>query len=271
MRRLYVSFLTLNFLVLVTAQTWAAPDAGTNSAAKETAVAGLAQSRQMLLVTTKDWDSVTGTMRYFIRVGGDGGFPEVKPPSGWLETVKPIPVVIGRNGLGWGRGLALPVELPGPTKKEGDGKSPAGVFRLSSAFGLASAGNVKGIKLPYRQLTDQIECVDDVKSTNYNSIVNRAEKSPPDWNSSEKMRAVGERYRLGIVVDHNVDPRETGGGSCIFIHIWQDAATGTSGCTAMAPENMEGIIRWLDSEEHPVLVQMPEAAYKELRGRLGLP
>ena len=130
---------------------------------------------------------------------------------------------------------------------------------------------MKDIKLPYRQLTDEIECVDDVKSTNYNSIVDRAQLAQPDWNSSEKMQAVGARYRLGVVVDHNADPREMGAGSCIFIHIWQDAATGTSGCTAMAPENMETLVRWLDPALHPVLVQLPAAAYNELKSKLGLP
>lgn len=276
MRKIFNSLLAAGFLGLVNAQALAAADAETNSPEKETAISELAGCEQLLLVTTKDWDSPTGTLRRFLRIDSRatprGRWAVARiPPHGPRGQGISIEVVVGRNGLGWGRGLVLPDTLPGPTKKEGDGKSPAGVFRLSSAFGLAAAEKMKDIKLPYRQLTDEIECVDDVKSTNYNSIVNRAEKSPADWSSSEKMRAVGERYRLGIVVDHNVDPREAGGGSCIFIHIWQDAATGTSGCTAMAPENMEEIIRWLNPERHPLLVQMPEAAYQELRGKLGLP
>ena len=260
MQRIRPSYLMLS--LLVAAQAVLAADANTDVVAKESAASGLSASRQMLLVTTKDWNSVTGTMRRFARKSAQ---------DKWLEAAKPISIVVGRNGLGWGRGLPLPVTLPGPIKHEGDGKSPAGVFRLGSAFGLAEPDKMKDIKLPYRQLTESIECVDDVKSTNYNSIVDRAQQSPPDWNSSEKMRAVGAQYRLGIVVDHNVEPRENGGGSCIFIHIWQSAATGTSGCTAMAPENIETIIRWLNPEEHPVLVQLPEAACKELQGKLALP
>ncbi|MDB6022843.1 MAG: hypothetical protein JWQ04_2700, partial [Pedosphaera sp.] len=72
----------------------------------------IASSRQLLLVTTKDWNAVTGVMRRFARADAS---------SGWNEVGAGIPVVVGRNGLGWGRGLSLPFALPGPVKKEGDG------------------------------------------------------------------------------------------------------------------------------------------------------
>lgn len=219
-------------------------------------------SRQMVLVTTKDWNSLTGVMRRFTRT-------DLRSP--WTEVGMAVPVVVGRHGIAWGRGLNPSFHLPGPEKKEGDGKSPAGIFRLSSAFGLAAPDAVKQIRMPYQQLTEGIECVDDAQSEHYNSIVDRKATAKPDWNSSEKMRSVGARYRLGIVVDHNTDPREPGGGSCIFLHIWQDAKTGTTGCTAMAPAQMETLIAWLNPADNPMLVQLPESAYKQLQKNLRLP
>lgn len=220
----------------------------------------LADAEQALVVITADWKAVPGTMLRFER----------KDTSAkWKRVGAAIPIVVGRSGLGWGRGLNLPTTLPGPVKHEGDGKSPAGVFALGRAFGLAE--KAKGIKLPYEHLTSAIECVDDAKSEHYNTIVDRDQAKPVDWNSSEKMQSVGECYRLGVVVDHNTDPREPGGGSCVFLHIWKTPTTPTSGCTAMARDQMEKLIVWLDPAKHPVLVQLPEAEYKQLQKEWQLP
>jgi len=160
---------------------------------------------------------------------------------------------------------------PAQSNTKAMARVPPEFFRLSSAFGLAEPAKMKSVRLPYAQLTASIECVDDVKSTNYNLIVDRAKTAAPDWNSSEKMRAVGEQYRLGVVVDHNADPRENGGGSCIFLHIWKSAKTGTSGCTAMTREKIESLLAWLDPSAHPALVQLPEAEYKQLQAAWALP
>jgi L,D-peptidoglycan transpeptidase YkuD (ErfK/YbiS/YcfS/YnhG family) len=219
-------------------------------------------SKQLVLVLTKKWNSVPGTVWRFQRAD------EHAP---WKKVGNKIPVVVGRNGLAWGKGVNPPVDLPGPKKQEGDGKSPAGIFVLSSAFGLAEPQEVKNVKLPYQPLSSVIECVDDVQSVHYNSIVDRSKVEKVDWNSSEKMREVGEQYRWGVVVDHNTNPRLAAGGSCIFMHIWKGSRTGTSGCTAMSRENMEKFLPWLDSKDHPVLVQLPESEYNRLRKDWQLP
>ncbi|EEF57456.1 L,D-transpeptidase family protein [Pedosphaera parvula] len=218
--------------------------------------------KQLVLVITKNWQAVPGAVWRFERADEH---------SPWKKVGGKIPVVVGRNGLAWGKGLNPPVDLPGPHKKEGDGKSPAGMFRLSSAFGLAEPNEAKNVKLPYQPLSDLIECVDDVQSIHYNSIVDRSKVDKVDWNSSEKMREVGEQYRWGVVVDHNVNPRVAAGGSCIFMHIWKDAKTGTSGCTAMSRENMEKLLPWLNPADHPVLVQLPESEYNKLHKDWQLP
>ena len=48
---------------------------------------------------------------------------------------EPTPVTIGRAGSAWGLGLH-PAQR-GPQKREGDGRAPAGVFRIGTAFGYA--------------------------------------------------------------------------------------------------------------------------------------
>ena len=221
----------------------------------------LKDSRQLLLVTTADWHQVSGVLRCFER-------KNVK--ASWREVGSKIEIVVGRNGIAWGRGLH-PATTSEPQKKEGDGKSPAGIFKLSSAFGFAPASEMKRLKLPYLQLTDAIECVDDVPSKRYNSIVDRNQISGVDWKSSEKMLAIGEQYRLGIVVDHNVSPRISGQGSCIFVHIWKGDGSGTSGCTATEKPAMEKLLSWLDAKAKPVLVQLPEAEFRRLQTDWQLP
>ena len=126
----------------------------------------LAGSTQMVVVTTANWEAHTGLMRWFSRTNAGGV---------WHGVDEPYTIVVGRAGLAWGKGLNAVIETAdGPAKHEGDGKSPAGIFRLSSAFGRDAASAIPGLKLPYQQLTAAIECVDDSKSAHYNSIVNRA-------------------------------------------------------------------------------------------------
>src|SRR5204862_1098842 len=123
-----------------------------------------------------------------------------------------IAVVVGRNGLGQGRGLVR-LDFDGaPDKKEGDNRAPAGIFRLSSAFGYAPARSAAWVKLPYLALSKQIEGIDDPASRYYNKLVNRSAVAKVDWRSSEQMRRDDVLYKWGIVVAHN-SKRIPGAGS----------------------------------------------------------
>ncbi|HTK37558.1 MAG TPA: L,D-transpeptidase family protein [Pyrinomonadaceae bacterium] len=206
------------------------------------------KSLQAVVVTTPSWASVQGTARLFERKTAD---------SAWKQVGDSFPIVVGRNGLGPDSEFT---GLKGEAAKhEGDGKSPAGFFPLTFAFG--SSTDPAKTALPYTKLDEYTECVDDVKSTHYNTVVNRMQVGNFDWNSSEKMLAVGPPYESGIFVGYNSYPPVRGNGSCIFLHIWKDATTGTSGCTAMERTNLEKILAWVRQEKNPYLVQLPEAIY----------
>lgn len=226
--------------------------------------APLARSRQLVLVTTRDWDAVGGVLRRFERRGARGA---------WAQVGAEVPVVVGRTGLAWGVGLVEPAgaAAAGPRKREGDGKAPAGVFRLGPAFGFASAREASALlRLPYKPLTPSTECVDDAASRHYNLVLERSALKVADWNSSERMREV-EGYRWGLVVAHNAAPPAPGLGSCIFLHVWAGPAKGTAGCTAMEQTNLEVLLGWLDPAKRPLLVQLPEGEYARLRGAWLLP
>ena len=224
-----------------------------------------ASSTQLIVVTTSDWNTPEGTLQRFQRS---------RPGKHWEAIGAPVAVVVGKNGLGWGSGVvsADSLQVAGataPVKKEGDGKAPAGIFHLSSAFGYAEEAP-RGWKMPYVHLTPLTECVDDPASKFYNRVLDRTGLSG-DWKSSEHMLRSDELYRWGIVVDHNASPPKAGDGSCIFLHIWRGPGQGTVGCTAMAPERLEAILGWLAPLQKPLLVQLPAAEYSRLRGKWKLP
>ena len=79
-----------------------------------------------------------------------------------------------------------------------------------------------------------------------------------------------EPYRWGAVVAHNLD-QVPGAGSCIFLHVWEGAGVPTAGCTAMPEAEMLRLVRWLDRNKNPLLVQLPAAEYRRLRDAWKLP
>jgi D-alanyl-D-alanine dipeptidase len=205
-------------------------------------------------VTTPAWDSSTGSLQQWER-------PDSSAP--WRKSGEAAPVAVGGHGLAWGLGLhEIPKGDEGPRKKEGDRRAPAGMFRLTGAFGFAP--EARG-KLPWQQITATTEAVDDPASQFYNRVVDRQRVDQPDWHSSEHMAAI-PGYALGVVVAHN--PRNIpGAGSCIFLHLWSGKRVGTAGCTVLREGDLLALVRWLDPARQPVLIQLPEAVMRrDLKG-----
>lgn len=219
-------------------------------------------SRQMILVLT---DSITSTN------GNLFCFEKQNEKNVWTQINNKIPVVLGRNGLGWGRGLNSIDSSKLPTKTEGDGRSPAGVFELGAAFGYSTAEEMKGLKIPYIPITEMVECIDDIKSDYYNLIVKQDEIEKVDWQSSEKMFFADIWYQQGVIVEHNTNPISNGSGSCIFLHNWSHPDETSAGCTEMKPINLKKIIYWLDSSANPILIQLTKQLFTEYQNIWNLP
>jgi D-alanyl-D-alanine dipeptidase len=218
--------------------------------------------RQLIIVTTKNWNDVRATVQFLERAQA-GETP-------WRKVGEQFPGVIGKQGFAWGIGLHGTGEKGAPTKKEGDQKSPAGVFKLYSVFGTANPARVSFLRFPYEEVGPSSEAIDDPRSRYYNRIVSRAEVKYRDWSTSESMLAVGGRYRLGVMLEHNWS-QVPGFGSCIFFHVWGRDRSGTAGCTAVSLANLERFIHWLDADKYPLIVQLPKTEYLRLKQSWELP
>ncbi len=221
----------------------------------------LAAAGQVVLVTSPGRDAPAGTLRTFERT-----------EAGWREVGQARHVTLGRAGSAWGIGLHVP-QVTGPRKQEGDGRSPAGIFYVGTAFGYPERVDTG---LEYQAMDAGDWCMDVSGSRYYNRIVNVAKVGERGIEgSSEPMRrdlhADGDqRYRIGFVVEHNAAGADRG-GSCIFAHVWKSPDDATAGCTAMSDENMQGLLRWLDRRRNPMFVLLPEDAYARLRAEWQLP
>jgi len=222
--------------------------------------ATLQKSRQIIIVKAKSRASTAAEMSLYERTGEQ-----------WCAVKQGIPVVLGKNGLGWGRSFGIDykkLDKNVPAKMEGDGRSPSGIFGIQRAFGFSDKN--PSIRLPYVKLTASVECVDDAGSKYYNQVIDNREMPSRDWKSSERMSAVNV-YKIGLVIEHNTQPVVKGRGSCIFFHIWDKPDKGTSGCTAMAENDLAFLVQWLDPEKDPLLLQFTEEIYNNIKGTLNLP
>jgi len=221
----------------------------------------LDDARQLVVVTTADWDAPRGELRRFEREGG-----------AWREIGAAIPVTVGRAGSAWGLGLHAP-QPDGPQKREGDGRSPAGVFAVGKAFGYAPE---VATRLDYEAMDAGDWCIDVPGSPLYNRIVDQDQVGAEAVKeSTEPMRrdlhANGDlRYRVGFVIEHNPGAVERA-GSCIFAHVWKSPADATAGCTAMDEGELQALMRWLDRRRAPRFVLLPQAEYARLRADWKLP
>ena len=155
----------------------------------------------------------------------------------WRPALTPMAAVIGKNGF-----------APPGGKREGDGRTPSGLFPLEMVFGYDAATPTR---MPYRQAGEEDLWVDDPASPDYNRWVRKGETRATSF---EELRRQDDLYRYGIVIGYNTDPVIPGVGSAIFLHIWQGPASTTAGCVALAEADLLKILTWLQPEYSPVIV-----------------
>ncbi len=216
------------------------PSAGVNRFIKKFIAHHTAQigaSEQLIFATNRDSSSFVVTIR------------TVEKENGIWH-----PVFSGFTGSIGEKGFAAVDE-----KREGDGKSPTGIFPLGIAFGYGPSVETK---MPYRQVTDDDFWVDDANSEDYNKWV----KGEPKATSWEKMKRDDDRYKYGVVIEYNMHPIVKGKGSAIFLHLSNHGDT-TVGCVAMSEGMILKILGWLDPAKKPLIIMGTESELRRMRSR----
>jgi L,D-peptidoglycan transpeptidase YkuD (ErfK/YbiS/YcfS/YnhG family) len=151
-----------------------------------------------------------------------------KRTDGWNLVVGGMP---GHNGLeGWTA-----------KHKEGDEKTPIGIFSLTEAGGELPN---PGTQLPYQHApafysrsiylgNEPTRVFDYVVAINFNRLAD----APPS---------------------SSVEPLGAAAGSGIWLHV--DDGQPTAGCVGISRANMVRVLRWLEPAQHPVIVMGDKAS-----------
>jgi L,D-peptidoglycan transpeptidase YkuD (ErfK/YbiS/YcfS/YnhG family) len=121
------------------------------------------------------------------------------------------------------------------SKREGDLRTPAGVFQLRGGFGRYAN---PGLALGWFRVDSRDVWVDDPASSLYNTH----QRSPAHgrWDSAEPLDNAPV-YNYAQVIGYN-ESRTPGRGSAIFLHV--DHGSGTAGCVSLPTSNLLSILRW---------------------------
>ncbi len=134
-------------------------------------------------------------------------------------------------------------------KREGDGKTPYGVYGINKAFGILDD---PGCIMPYTKLTEYDYWVDDSSSSHYNRMVN-TQTNVKDWASAEHLIRTAPYYNYVLSLDYN-EEAVPGKGSAIFIHCTAEGYAGSSGCICIGENEMKTLITRADDRMKAVIL-----------------
>lgn len=136
--------------------------------------------------------------------------------QGWLLAgPQAIKVAIGRSGIK-------------ANKREGDGATPAGRYRLVRLWWRADRIPRPRTMLPARPITAADGWCEDPSDRRYNRPIRMLPGQPGD-----RLRRTDALYDLIIEIDHNLRPRIAERGSAVFIHVARADMTPTAGCVSL--------------------------------------
>ena len=112
-------------------------------------------------------------------------------------------------------------------KKEGDKKTPKGRYEIENLYFRKDRIKIPRTSLKCIEITNKMGWCDDIKSKNYNKLINTKENV-----KHEKLKRKDNKYDLLIPIKYNFIKPKIGRGSCIFIHLTKDYKP-TAGCVAL--------------------------------------
>ena len=114
-------------------------------------------------------------------------------------------------------------------KKEGDYKTPKGIFKLGNIYYRADRIQKPQSKLKLIKIKKEMGWCDDPKSKFYNKLVKIRKKSKFKY---EKLFRKDYKYDLLILIKYNYEKVYKYKGSAIFLHLTKNYSS-TKGCVAL--------------------------------------
>ena len=135
---------------------------------------------------------------------------------GWLIAgMLALPVALGRGGIK-------------ANKREGDGGTPRGSFRLRQLWWRADKHPRPATSLPVQRITPADGWCENPADRRYNRPI----KVPADA-AADRLTRKDNLYDFIIEIDYNTRPRIAGRGSAVFIHAARKGFAPTAGCVAL--------------------------------------
>ena len=149
----------------------------------------------------------------------------------------------GRASEGWlaAGHLRLPVALGSSgiraNKREGDGATPRGSFRLVRLWWRQDRARRPHTRLPVRRIGEADAWCEHPGDRRYNRPIQLRADAAGDrlWRNDHL-------YDFFIELDHNARPRVAGRGSAVFLHLARPGFRPTAGCIALAPESFRRLL-----------------------------
>lgn len=126
-----------------------------------------------------------------------------------------LPVALGRGGIK-------------ANKREGDGATPRGIFRLKRLWWRNGRHPRPATLLPVTRIAPDDGWCEDPSDRHYNQRIKVPEESKGD-----RLARLDNLYDFIIELEHNTRPRIAGRGSAVFIHVARPGFAPTAGCVAL--------------------------------------
>lgn len=157
--------------------------------------------------------------------GSDATLSLYEKQDGAWQKLYDCAAYVGKNGVG--------------KQKEGDKKTPLGVYNLTTPFGILDD---PGAIIPYTKLTPYHYWCGDSSSKLYNQFVDERTSDRKHTSADEYLIEYKGEYNYAMFIDYNAEgvPHK---GSAIFLH-----CTGknkyTAGCVAIPEKAMRAVLLW---------------------------
>ena len=210
--------------------------------------AALVRSGQVIVVSGVSQTSTAATVRAYQRL----------PDGRWSQQFSAMPARIGYGG--W---------APAASRVQDTGTTPAGVFGLTTAFGL---GADPGARLPYTRADADDYWVGDEQDPRTYNMFQPSASAARTWRTAraERLAAYPVQYEHAVVIDFNrprapdtswdsahsqwvtTTPVDVRRGSAIFLHV--NGTGSTAGCVSVARADLIRLLTWLDPAKNPRIV-----------------